>query len=208
MPAAMAIATVAAGAISAGASIHGSRVAAKTSQRASDVEAKSSADAIAYEREQAAEDRRQFDTTEAARKAAWEADQQRQAIETAQNEPRRQMREAAYRSLADSLGIHVPDYQPPPQRPTQMPADWGLAPGTTPSPTSGGYAWSAPQPDAAAAPRSLATAAQSLTTDRSGSASELAPLPQPDAWKTGDPNTDPRTLGAAVRFRRQYQRSV
>lgn len=209
------------------AGVIGSKRAAKGAREAANIEAKSAADALALQREQDAaalkertdnetRRRQEWDAAEAARKQAWDIEQQRLAQEDARQEPYRQGRYAAYRSLAESLGYKVPDYQPV-SRSTALPPNWKAGdpvPGATPERQT-------PSPLSGAASKSIF-----IPNDRGGMRTTLPPIVMADGTvvqpqnfsgggsKLPEANSlpaipeDGTVLGDAVRYRRQYQRSL
>lgn len=99
MPQAVAIPLITAAA-GAGATIYGSKKASSANEKASQVQAQSNAEALAFAREQEARRQREYDQQIAAEKAAWEAEQARLAP----------YRAASYGILgqsADRLGLNL-----------------------------------------------------------------------------------------------------
>lgn len=196
----------------AGASVYASKKQSKAAKEAADAETKANADALAFEREQAAETKRQFDLQEAARKQAWDTEQNRLADVEARKEPLRQARYNAMRSLGARYGWQMPEYQAPARQSAQMPEGWKIGdpvPGTsTTMPVSGNTGYS---PNGQAVPKaSLASRVNPrLSYSPLAEVGGLSPQLQPYAAAQPDPNLPSSALGdTALQYRRQYARSV
>lgn len=116
--------TALAGGAAAGATIYGAKSQGGAAKRAADVQAKSNAEALAFQREQDAEQRRQFDQQQAEAKAQWDAQQAFQERQfgaseeerlygRAEQDARNRRRNAGLLKLGDLLGTDLSSSQYP-----------------------------------------------------------------------------------------------
>jgi len=123
--------TAIAGAAAGGATIYGAHQQSSATRKASDIAAKGNADTIAFEREQAAEDKRRYDQQTAAERAQYEATEARRAP----------YRAASAMILSRRTGLPYEPYQPQPYQPPTFKTVGELArPSAAPPmvPTQGG----------------------------------------------------------------------
>jgi hypothetical protein len=118
-----------------GGQIYASKKAASTARHAADIEGKAAGDALAFEREQDAQRRREWEAQETAKKAAWNSEQARLADEDARREPIRRAKYAMYQKLAAQSGVRVPDYVAAAPRTPDV-AQFGPAPTAPTTPTN------------------------------------------------------------------------
>ena len=176
-------------AIASGAgSIFGAHKQSKAADKASAREASANAEALAFEREKEAQRRTEWDAQEAARKLAWDTEQANQFESAMRREPLRRAKYDAYRSLAQSIGIQMPDFVPY-ERPRPV-AQNNIA--NTAAPL-------APQQPAAPPPQKLAGA---TTWTRPQLVSSAMPMPNAPL---AQPSEQP--MSAAISYRRP-QRSL
>ncbi len=152
--------TAIAGAAGAGATIYGAKSQGGAAKRAADVQAKSNAEALAFQREQDAEQRRQFDQQQAEAKAQWDAQQAFQERQfgaseeerlygRAEQDARNRRRNAGLLKLGDLLGTDLSHAQYPTgdSGGSSMDAGGGMADPETQSYFSSLTAGKAPTPD-------------------------------------------------------------
>lgn len=136
MPPAVAAAAIAGGA-SVATGVIGSRAQSGANRRASTMQAKSDADALAFQREQEAQRRREFELTEGEARRRWDAEQaiaeeERSYARRLQDErearmaPRRAASQAALMRMGDLLGIPFDARTPNVAPPTVAPAGAGV----------------------------------------------------------------------------------
>lgn len=94
--------TAIAGGAAAGATVYGAHKTASAATKAAGISAKGADQALAFEREQAAEDRRRYDQQQTMQRQQWDAEQQRRAP----------YRAAAASILSRRTGIPTEPYQP------------------------------------------------------------------------------------------------
>lgn len=95
-------ATLIAAAAAAGGQVYGSKKAASANKEATQVQAQSNAEALAFAREQEARRQKEYDAQIAAERAQWEAEQKRLA-------PYRQASLGILGQAADRIGVNIGD---------------------------------------------------------------------------------------------------